>query len=76
MKSAIGPLPIYQVDLILSFLLIALLEVVHLIQLKHNMYDLLRRKPVYIRWTFYYLVLMVIIFFGVYEKRQFIYFQF
>lgn len=75
-KSAIGPLPVYQVDLILSFLLILLLEVVHVIQKKYDFYQLLRQKPVYVRWLFYYVAIIVIIFFGVYEKRQFIYFQF
>ena len=76
LKNAIGTSPMYQADVVLSFVLIALLEVVHFVQRKYNIIEVLRQRPLYIRWSVYYLLLIVIIFFGVYDKRQFIYFQF
>lgn len=76
LRDAIGTLPIYQEDLILSFLLIFLLEGVHLVQTKYNIIQTLKQRPGYVRWGLYYAIIFVIIFFGVYDNRQFIYFQF
>lgn len=75
-RSALGTIPVYESDLLLSFVLIFFLEGVHLVQRRYSILGLLKQRPVYIRWTIYYLLLIAIIFFGVYENRQFIYFQF
>jgi alginate O-acetyltransferase complex protein AlgI len=41
-----------------------------------NLQTLLKRKPSYIRWLLYYIFIFVFLFFGVFEKNHFIYFQF
>jgi hypothetical protein len=74
--AAIGSVPIYQTDLILCFVAIFFLEGVHLLQRRHNLLAIVNSRPLYQRWLLYYLMLILIIFFGVYENRQFIYFQF
>ena len=74
--NALGTVPVYQSDVILSFAAIFFLEAVHLVQRKHNILALVKQRPLYQRWTLYYLMIMLIIFFGVYQNRQFIYFQF
>jgi len=58
------------------FLLIALLEIVHFIQLKYHERDLMERFPRIFRWSIYYTAIAMIIFLGVYENKMFIYFQF
>ena len=55
---------------------IALMEFIHTTQNKYSIRDWINSKPIYFRWGIYYSVLLMIIFFGVYENRQFIYFQF
>lgn len=72
----IGHVPVYTFDIVLSFLLIFFMESVHLIQRKYDLSSLVMRKPMAIRWSIYYILLFMIIFLGVYENRQFIYFQF
>lgn len=63
-------------DLILSVLLILFLETVHYVQSKISLSEIFMRKPAYVRWVVYYGVILSIIFLGVFENRQFIYFQF
>jgi D-alanyl-lipoteichoic acid acyltransferase DltB (MBOAT superfamily) len=63
-------------DLILSVLLILFLETVHYIQRKKSISAILMLNPTYIGWAVYYVLIFVILFFGVFENRQFIYFQF
>ena len=55
---------------------IILMEVIHLMQNRYHLSEWISSRPVYIRWSIYYTVILSIIFFGVYENRQFIYFQF
>jgi D-alanyl-lipoteichoic acid acyltransferase DltB (MBOAT superfamily) len=63
-------------DLAVSALLILFLEAIHYFQGRMNIAELFMRKPLYLRWAAYYATALVIIFFGVFENRQFIYFQF
>ncbi len=49
---------------------------IHFIERKDDTWQVLRNKPVYIRWILYYLFVFIIITLGVFEKNQFIYFQF
>jgi alginate O-acetyltransferase complex protein AlgI len=63
-------------DLILSVLLIIFLEIVHYVQSKKSITLMIKQKPTYVRWAVYYGIVLAIIFFGVFENRQFIYFQF
>jgi alginate O-acetyltransferase complex protein AlgI len=55
---------------------VIVMEIVHLMQNKYQLSEWISTKPVYVRWSIYYAVILTIIFFGVYENRQFIYFQF
>lgn len=44
--------------------------------LKKRYYTKLYTKPVFIQWSFYYILIMAILFCGVFDTKQFIYFQF
>lgn len=63
-------------ELLIGIAAVVLMEIIHVIQNKHSVRDWIRSKPSYIRWSIYYAVVLMILFFGVYENRQFIYFQF
>ncbi len=59
-----------------SFFWIGVLETIHFLQRKNNVLSLVNNKPKVIRWAIYYITIGSIIFFGVFEAKQFIYFQF
>ncbi|MBS1773187.1 MAG: MBOAT family protein [Bacteroidetes bacterium] len=59
-----------------AFIAVAFLELVHVVQAKWNVLTLISRSPVYVRWATYYMLLLALVFFGVWDHRQFIYFQF
>jgi alginate O-acetyltransferase complex protein AlgI len=63
-------------ELLISIDAILLMETVHAMQNKYSIRDWLRSKPAYLRWSIYYSVVIMIVFLGVYENKQFIYFQF
>jgi alginate O-acetyltransferase complex protein AlgI len=63
-------------DLIFAITLICFMEFVHIIQRHGSIRHMLREKPAVLRWSIYYLIVLGIIFFGVFNKSQFIYFQF
>jgi alginate O-acetyltransferase complex protein AlgI len=75
-KSVFEFLGLGKKDLVLSVLLILFLEAVHFIQTKKSLSGIFANQPVYIRWAAYYGVILGILFLGVFENRQFIYFQF
>jgi len=56
--------------------LIVFLEIAHIISVKYNLEDTFSKKPTVLRWGLYYSGLAALIYLGVYEKHQFIYFQF
>jgi D-alanyl-lipoteichoic acid acyltransferase DltB (MBOAT superfamily) len=58
------------------FGLIAFLEIAHIMQVKYGFGDSFSKKPTILRWTLYYSGIAALLFLGVYEKHQFIYFQF
>lgn len=62
--------------LLLSVILIFFLETVHYVQSKKNISEVFTQQPMYVRWTIYYGLVLAILLFGVFEDRQFIYFQF
>jgi hypothetical protein len=70
------PLGLSKGNLVLCVLLILLLETVHYWQQNYSLSSVFLRQPVYLRWSVYYGIILTIIFFGVFEQRQFIYFQF
>lgn len=63
-------------NVMFAFALIFFLEVVQAINLRVNIKSTLAVKPIYVRWAVYYGLILSIIFLGVFEKREFIYFQF
>ena len=56
--------------------LIVFMEAVHVLQNKTSITAALKKQSKYVRWAVYYAVVLCIIFMGVYENREFIYFQF
>jgi D-alanyl-lipoteichoic acid acyltransferase DltB (MBOAT superfamily) len=72
----LDPLGLSRSELILCILLIVLLEVVHYLQNKANISTFIFKRPALVRWSFYYLIIILILSLGVFENRQFIYFQF
>ncbi len=69
-------LPVGLITIGFSFLLIVLMEAFHYLQTKRNIVQLFDKQPGLFRWGAYYAVILIILFFGVFESRQFIYFQF
>ena len=65
-----------RMTLYLSFLLIAFLETIHFIQSRINLSKFLKESPAYVRWSAYYVLIAIILLFGVFNNSQFIYFQF
>jgi D-alanyl-lipoteichoic acid acyltransferase DltB (MBOAT superfamily) len=63
-----------QIVIILASL--AFLALVHYQQYHQGVRDWIKGRPFYLRWSIYYGTVLLILFFGVYEERQFIYFQF
>ena len=63
-------------EFIISIIVIVLLEFVHFLQTRINFELSFKKKPIYLRWAVYLIVVFAIMIFGVFENRQFIYFQF
>lgn len=59
-----------------SLLYILLLEWVHYIQSVQSPDNFIRKQPMMVRWTIYYFLVFCILYFGVFENKDFIYFQF
>jgi alginate O-acetyltransferase complex protein AlgI len=55
---------------------ISLMEIVQVIQRRKDILALLASQPSWIRWTIYYCLILAILLFGQFGKKQFIYFQF
>ncbi|PCJ97708.1 MAG: membrane-bound O-acyltransferase family protein [Flavobacteriaceae bacterium] len=63
----------------IALISIAVLLAANLLERKYDLMDLLRKQPLIIRWSFYILSILYILFYGVYgdsDKAAFIYFQF
>lgn len=63
-------------EFIIAILAICFMETVHMIQRHESIRHMLSEKPVYVRWAIYYILIFSILFFGVFNSTQFIYFQF
>jgi alginate O-acetyltransferase complex protein AlgI len=63
-------------DIILSVILIIFLQAFHYSLSRFNILEKFYAQPRFIRWAGYYGVIFCILFLGVFEKREFIYFQF
>lgn len=63
-------------ELYLGFFFIGFMEFIHLVERPGDIRHFMRSKSRTVRWSYYYVLLFFILFFGVYEETQFIYFQF
>lgn len=70
------PLGLSNKDIYWTVLFIGLLEFYHYLKDRINITEFFKQKPVIIRWALYYSIILLIVFYGVFENRQFIYFQF
>ncbi|RFM28341.1 MBOAT family O-acyltransferase [Deminuibacter soli] len=75
-RDAFGYIPVYMPDVVMGLLVIAGLELAQWLQRRYHVTSLLQQKPRYVRWAVYYTCIVLIVFCGVYQNRQFIYFQF
>ena len=75
-KIDFGVIGFNKIQIALSFGLIIFLELIHTLQGQKSLRNALASKPIYLRWATYYSLVLAIIFLGVFEKREFIYFQF
>ena len=66
-----------SIDLIYSFLFVTILLIFDLFERKETLWSQLQIKSPWIRWSLYYIILILILFYSPYNKAQnFIYFQF
>lgn len=65
-----------KIEFLIAILSIIFMEFVHLVQRHYKIRHMLSEKPVWFRWSMYYAIILGIIFFGVFGKNDFIYFQF
>lgn len=63
-------------EMIFSICLIVFLEGFNYLQSHKNFLQVFAQKPIYLRWMAYYALLIMILVFGEFSDRQFIYFQF
>jgi len=68
--------PITLSDLAIALSVIGFMELVHLFQRKRDMAAMFSDKPIWLRWTFYYVLSLAIMFLGEFTNHKFIYFQF
>jgi len=61
---------------LVSILSILFMELIHFRQRHSNMRHMLSEQPAWLRWSIYYVIILLIILFGVSENNNFIYFQF
>jgi hypothetical protein len=62
--------------LLRNFLLIGLLLIVHLIERRQNIVDFVSSRPLAVRYGIYYAALLIMLFFGNFGIKEFIYFRF
>jgi len=62
--------------LLIAFGSILFMEIIHLFQTHIGMRHFLSSKPVWLRWATYAIIIFAILLFGIFENKQFIYFQF
>ncbi len=75
--QALDALNAGKVGFIITLLSIGIMEVFHLRSRTKKIPEILKRRPIYLRWCVYYSLMLWIIMFGVFEgASEFIYFQF
>jgi hypothetical protein len=59
-----------------GFLVIIALELLYYLADKFDFKNGFAQKPAYVRWAIYYAAPLIIYWFGIFEKHEFIYFKF
>lgn len=75
-RGMVGSFPVSAYQFIVCLSGIAVIEAVHLTQRKHGLRRYIAEKPLWIRWSVYYGLVLAIFVFGEFTNRSFIYFQF
>jgi len=65
-----------KADFIFSIFLVVLLEIIQIVLRKYNIMFWVYKQPKLLRYSIYYSLVLSIVFFGVFSKAKFIYFQF
>lgn len=76
LKAGLSELGLGQKGLIIAFASIAFMELVHFTQRHRHIRQMFAERPLWFRWAMYYSFAISILFFGVFNKSRFIYFQF
>jgi alginate O-acetyltransferase complex protein AlgI len=76
MHSYLPALRITNVEFLVSLLVIFIILSADFLQSKKSIRLMIDRRPFLLRWSLYYSIVLIIIVLGVFENRQFIYFQF
>jgi len=63
-------------DVLKCVAVILFLEVIHIIQTRVKIIEFIDTKPIYIRWSIYYLFVFLLLLGSTSSSGQFIYFQF
>ena len=69
-------LPLANARVILCVITIVILQLIRIIQNKRSLDVVLQNQPWYLRWGVYYFFVFMVLYMGVFQDRQFIYFQF
>ena len=75
-KVPITSLGLDSFQLKVAFASIGFMELVHLVQEKKSIRQIISTKPIWLRWSLYYILILWIILFGSFGSQEFIYFQF
>jgi D-alanyl-lipoteichoic acid acyltransferase DltB (MBOAT superfamily) len=65
-----------RIELLIAIVFIVFMEVIHIERRNSIFYTKFSHLPIVMRWPAYYVLLFILLFFGVYESNEFIYFQF
>lgn len=65
-----------DMELYLAILFIGILFLVHIIQTKVQIREYVSQRPLVLRWAIYLILIFIILIYGKFENRQFIYMQF
>ena len=76
LKETLVAMGIIVLDMQIAVGAILLMEIVHLIQRKHSITEILFKIPMPVRWAVYYIFVLSILIFGKMGVSEFIYFQF
>ena len=75
-KNVLGKFAVSPLEFIRVWIFIFFLTIIYLYKGERSLRQTLANKPVFVRWGFYYALILAIMFFGNLGEQPFIYFQF